>query len=190
MDPAPMLLPVVQALEELGIAYQIGGSLASSVWGLPRSTQDADLTADLRQADAALFVTRLQDAYYVDIDAVTDAIHRHGAFNLIHLDTMFKVDVFIYKPSPFEDSTFSRAQRHGLGSSGDQDAVFTSPEDIVLHKLRWYKSGGGVSERQWLDVLGVLKVQGSKLDQTYMTIWAIQLGLDDLMNRALEESGL
>ncbi len=98
LDPAPILLPVVHALEELDVPYQIGGSLASSVWGMPRSTQDADLVADLRLADAVPFVARLQEAFYVDIDAVTDAIHRRASSNLIHFETMFKIDIFIYKP--------------------------------------------------------------------------------------------
>jgi hypothetical protein len=189
-DLLPVILPVVEILEDLEVPYQIGGSLASSAWGLPRSTQDIDLVADLQHSHVARFVSRLDDAYYIDSQAVQDAIQHRGSFNLIHLSTMFKIDIFIRKSGPFEDATFRRARRAQLSEATDQQATFTSPEDIVLHKLAWYRMGGGISERQWLDVLGVLKVQGADLDQTYLRSWSERLGLDDLLKRALEDAGL
>jgi len=189
-DLVPVIMPVVQVLNDLDVPYQIGGSLASSVWGLPRSTQDIDLVADLQPAHVIPFATRLDSIYYVDAEAIHDAINRHGSFNIIHLNTMFKIDIFIRKPTPFEATTFKRARRAQLSDMTDQQAMFTSPEDIVLHKLAWYRMGGGVSERQWLDVLGVLKVQGADLDQTYLHSWAEQLGVGDLLKRALEDAGL
>jgi hypothetical protein len=189
-DLVPILLPVVQTLEGLGVAYQIGGSLASSGWGMPRSTQDADLVADLRLAHVAPFVARLENAYYLNDETIADAIRRRGSFNLIHLDTMFKIDVFIRKPQPFEDATFQRAQRAWIDDPPTQQAVFTSAEDIVLHKLVWYQMGGGVSERQWLDVLGVLKVRAAELDLPYLHTWGARLGVSDLLARAMEDAGL
>jgi hypothetical protein len=185
-----VLRPVIQAFRSLGVPYQIGGSLASSAWGLPRSTQDADLVADLRPEHIAAFVAQLLDRYYVDELMIHDAIRRHSSFNLLHLDTMLKVDVFIHKPAAFEEAAFRRARLEWLDDPPTEQVLFTSPEDIILHKLVWYKMGGNVSERQWLDVLGVLKVQGTSLDAEYMREWARHLDVDDLLTHARNEAGL
>lgn len=96
------LAPVVEALEELGVAYHIGGSVASSVHGIPRFTIDADIVTDLRLEHVRLLVKQLEAEYYIDADAVRDAIRRRGSFNAIHLDTMLKVDVFIPKMRAFD----------------------------------------------------------------------------------------
>jgi hypothetical protein len=187
-DWVPALRPVIQAFEALGIAYQIGGSLASSAWGLPRSTQDADLVADLRVDHVAPLVARLQDDYYIDDQMIRAAIRHRRSFNLLHLPSMLKVDVFIRKPTAFDTATFQRARREGQADA--EQAVFTSPEEFVLHKLMWYQMGGRVSERQWLDVLGVLKVQGNDLDAGYLRDWAAKLGIDSLLAQAWAEAGL
>jgi hypothetical protein len=185
-----VLRPVIQAFRSLGVPYQIGGSLASSAWGLPRSTQDADLVADLRPEHVASFVAQLLDQYYVDALMIHDAIRQHSSFNLLHLDTMLKVDVFIHKPATFEQAAFWRARPEWLDDPPTEQVLFTSPEDIILHKLVWYKMGGKVSERQWLDVLGVLKVQGTGLDTEYLREWARHLDVDDLLTQARNEAGL
>jgi hypothetical protein len=185
-----VLRPVIQTFGSLGVPYQIGGSLASSAWGLPRSTQDADLIADLQPGHVASFVAQLQDQYYIDDLMIHNAIRRHSSFNLLHLDTMLKVDVFIHKPSAFEEAAFWRARPEWLDDPPTEQVLFTSPEDIILHKLVWYKMGGKVSERQWLDVLGVLKVQGTSLDTEYMREWARHLDVDDLLIQAHNEAGL
>ena len=188
-DWIPALRPVLQAFQSLGVPYQIGGSLASSAWGLPRSTQDADLVADLRAAQVLPLVALLHDEYYIDDQMIRDAIHHHSSFNLLHLETMLKVDVFIRKPTAFDAATFERARRADLADPPEEQAVFTSPEDIILHKLVWYQMGDRVSERQWLDVLGVLKVQGTDLDARYLRKWAAQLGVAALLAQAWEEAG-
>ncbi len=189
-DWVPALRPLIQAFDALGIAYQIGGSLASSAWGLPRATQDADVVADLRAEHVAPLVARLQDEYYIDDQMIRDAIRHHSSFNVLHQPTLFKVDVFIRKPTAFENGTFQRARRGELAESEPEQAWMTSPEDIILHKLVWYQMGNRVSERQWLDVLGVLKVQGTALDTAYLRDWAAQLGVADLLAQAWSEGGL
>ena len=185
-----VLRPVTQAFRSLGVPYQIGGSLASSAWGLPRSTQDADLVADLRREHVASFVAQLLDQYYVDELMIHDAIRRRSSFNVLHLDTMLKVDVFIHKSAAFEEAAFLRARLEWLDDPPTERVLFTSPEDIILHKLVSYNMGGKVSERQWLDVLGVLKVQGAALDTEYMREWAMHLGVSDLLTQARNEAGL
>src|SRR3954470_15453589 len=89
--------PIVEVLEQLTVSYYIGGSVGSSVHGLPRLTIDVDLVADLRIEHVRPLVKLLEESYYIDADAVRDAIRRKSSFNAIHLDTMLKVDVFIPK---------------------------------------------------------------------------------------------
>ena len=188
-DILAAVTPVVEALEQLGVGYYIGGSVASSLHGIPRSTIDIDLVADLHLENARPLVKLLKAAYYIDEDAVRDAIKRRTEFNAIHLDTMLKVDVFIPKTRLFDQEELRRVQLKVL--EGSERSFYTaSPEDTILNKLEWYKMGGEVSDRQWNDILGVLKVQGTNLDMTYLQRWASSLGVADLLGRALVDAGL
>ncbi len=183
------LAPLIEALERLGIAYYVGGSAASSVYGVPRRTDDADVVADLQFQHIRLFVKQLETGYYIDADAVRDAIRYRSSFNVIHLDTMLKVDVFIPKSRLFAQQELRRVQVGVLGE-GTRPFYFSSPEDIILNKLEWYKMGGEVSKRQWGDILGVLNKMGTKLDITYLQQWAANLRVTDLLDRALTEAGI
>lgn len=189
-DWTQVLSPVIELFNELGVRYQVGGSLASSAWELPRSTQDADLVAELEFQHIEPLVARLHDAYYVEASMIREAIARRSTFNILHLDTMLKVDIFIPELTAFDEATFHHARTQPLGGSHAEQALFTSPEDIVLHKLLWYRAGGDISERQWLDVLGVLKVQAEDLDATYLLEWGTRLGVSELLTRAWQEAGL
>jgi hypothetical protein len=182
---------VVQVFEDLGIRYQIGGSVASSAYGIARATLDVDLVADLGENQIHSFVDRIHDRYYVDEDRVRDAIARRSSFNIIHLESMIKVDVFIFKLHPYNQAAFARARLEKLeeGESSRRHYL-SSPEDVILNKLVWYRQGGCVSERQWNDVLGVLKVQQSSLDREYLRRWAEELNLVDLLSRALKDAGI
>jgi hypothetical protein len=192
-DILEAITPVVEAFEQLGVAYYIGGSVASSVHGIPRTTLDADIVADLRTEHVSFFVERLETDYYVDAEMITKAIERRSSFNVVYLAMMLKVDVFIFKGQRFDNEEFRRARPDSLDTTeGATSRLFyvASPEDIVLRKLEWYKMGGGVSERQWLDVLGVLKLQGQRLEMPYLRRWAEELEVSDLLDRALEDAGL
>ena len=194
MTPSDLVaatLPVVKAFERLGVAYYVGGSVASSAYGLPRTTLDVDLIADLKDDHVVTLVEALQATYYVDAAMIHDAIARRRFFNVIHLDTMLKVDVFILKQDAYDQTAFRRARTRDAGhQSGLTPFVLAQPEDIVLHKLLCYRMGDEVSERQWTDVLGVLKVRGDALDRAYMQQWADTLDVADLLGRALREAGL
>ena len=193
MDNVPDILaaitPIVEALEEFGIPYHIGGSVASSLYGLPRLTIDADLVADIRMEHVRPLVRQLETDYYIDEDMIRDAIRHQSSFNVIHQDTILKVDIFIPKSRLFDQEELRRAQQEVL-SEGTRPFNIASPEGTILNKLEWYRMGGEVSDRQWNDILGVLKVQGTNLDMAYLRRWAANLSVTDLLERALVDAGL
>ena len=179
---------VADALEALGVLYVIGGSFASALHGVMRATMDADLVANLHEENIAPLVQTLGEGFYADAEMMREAIAQHRSFNLIHLDTMFKVDVFVARPRDFDRAQLARRQLHLLGEEPDRWAYVASAEDTILAKLEWYRLGGEASDRQWRDVLGVLKVQGQRLDRAYMRQMAVELGVMDLLESAFEES--
>ena len=183
------IMPVIEALEELSVPYHIGGSVASSIYGILRATIDADLIADLRQEHVRPLVIRLQTDYYIDEDMIRDAIRRRSSFNVIHLETMLKVDVYIPKSRSFDQEELRRVQQEVL-LEGTRPLNVASPEGTILNKLEWYRMGGEVSDRQWNDILGVLKVQRTHLDMAYLQRWAVNLKVADLLERALVDAGL
>ena len=185
------LIPVVEAFEQLGIDYYVGGSVASLTHGIYRTTADVDIVADMRIIDVEAFVLYLQDSFYLDADSIKEAIRRRTEFSLLHYKTMFKVDIFLPKNRPFDLTVRSRVEEGTLtDAQEDRPFIVESPEDVVLTKLEWYKMGGGVSDRQWNDILGVLKVRGTALDIQYLKRWATVLDVADLLERALEDAGL
>ncbi len=179
---------VIKALESVKVPYFIGGSLASMVHGVVRNTLDADIVAQLHVEQLSPFVAALQDEFYLDHKMILDAIIERRSFNLIHLDTSFKVDVFIPKDEAFFNKQIERRELRSLSSDPERSAYFASAEDTILAKLEWYKLGNEVSERQWSDVLGVIKVQDDGLDKEYLQEWAQKLGLDVLLKKAFTQA--
>lgn len=138
------LTQVVEAMEQLAIPYHIGGSVASSLYGEFRPTQDVDIVADLRLAHARSFVKLLDQDYYIDEDAVRDAIRRRSSFSLISNETFMKVDVFLPKSRAFDQDAARGVKRQPLVKGG-REFVLASPENMVVNKLEWYEMGGRVS---------------------------------------------
>ncbi|HET9913859.1 MAG TPA: hypothetical protein VFQ13_18335 [Anaerolineales bacterium] len=187
-EPIEVTIKVTDVLEKLDIPYIIGGSLASTLYGMVRTTQDSDVIAEMHSEHIHPFITALQDEFFIDEEMIADAVHHNSSFNIIHRETMFKVDIFIPKPRPFQKSQFARSQRQTFDLEPRVSANFASAEDTILSKLEWYRMGNEVSERQWRDILGVLKIREGELDLDYLHKWAKNLKVDDLLERALKES--
>jgi hypothetical protein len=186
-DVLAALSPIARALKWLGVRYYVGGSLASSVRGLPRTSIDVDLAAELRPEHVAPLVGALSGEFYVSEQRVKDAVEVRRAFNVIHLATMMKVDVFVSKQRPFDRALFDRVTPEFLDAAGTSvPHPVPRAEDVILLKLDWYRAE--VSERQWGDVAGVIKVAGGSLDREYLARWAGELGVGDLLDRALAEA--
>jgi hypothetical protein len=179
---------MTEILERLEIDYLLGGSLASSFLGEPRSTIDIDLALRLEMQRVESLISALEPAFYVDLAAARAAVARHASFNAIHRETMLKVDFFTLADSPFDREQVRRRQRVSPGEDTGRDVAVSSAEDLVLRKLAGYRLGGGVSDRQWRDVLGVVKVQGERIELAYLRRWAGELGLSDLVERALADA--
>ena len=178
-------LRVVDVLEELGIGYHLGGSYASSLHGFPRQTQDIDVVVELEEGLASEFASRLEGDFYVDEITIGRAIRNKGSFNILHLNSGIKVDLFILADDAFDHQEFERHRLELIQAEPERRVFVKSPEDIVLRKLHWFRLGGEVSDRQWTDILGVLRTQGDRLDAEYLEHWASHLGLTDLLERAI-----
>lgn len=193
MDTSDLLTviePVIQAFEQLNIPYYIGGSVASSAHGILRSTLDVDIVADVKPQHVKFLVKTLEADYYIDAEMILEAIQQRASCNLIHLETMHKVDIFMLKASPYDQEAFQRRRKDILDEEQGVEFYLASAEDIILSKLDWFRMGGGVSERQWTDVMGVLKVQQGRLDMAYLRHWAAELGLTDLFRHVCRDAGI
>ena len=183
------LKPVINIFEKLSIPYYIGGSIASSIYGIARATMDVDIVADIDTHHIPALKQHLENDYYMDEDMIKEAILNKSSFNLIHLETVLKIDVFIYKDDPYQRIAIQRKLKDTLEEdNSDTTFYFSSPEDTIINKLIWYKMGGEVSDRQWLDVIGVIKVQGESLDKSYLKDWSQKLQILELLSKAFNES--
>jgi len=183
-----VLKQLADALDDLKIDYAIGGSIASSVYGKVRFTQDADITVASFADKAERLYTVLKENFYISKDAMYQAISNRGSFNVIHLTSAFKIDIFIQKDDDFHKQLFFRKRKIKLDDSIEHLFDIVSAEDIILLKLQWYQSAGCVSERQWSDVLGVLAVQAQTLDMNYLSSCSEKLGLSDILEKAVDEA--
>lgn len=179
---------LLQALDELGIRYYVGGSVASSIHGIARYTQDVDIVAELRPEQTHGLAARLGSAFYADEGQMRDALRFGRSFNLIHFASGFKIDIFPMQKDAFHAGELSRSERKvwHVDAGSSVEIVAASAEDTILEKLIWYKRGGGVSDRQWSDVLGI--VASRPVDWAYLRQWAASLGVAELLERVFAEA--
>ncbi len=188
-EPIEVTLEIAEILVDLGVEYLVGGSIASSLHGHPRSTQDIDVVADLRPEHVAPLCAALDGRFYFDEPAIQEAVDRRSTFNVIHLRTLFKVDVFVARDDVPTRRELQRRQTYTLDLDPPEDILVASPEDIVVQKLHWYRLGDHVSDRQWSDAMNVLRVRGKEMDLDYMRDLAVHMGVADLLERALDHAG-
>jgi hypothetical protein len=188
-DPLRVALGVGGIFERLGVPYVTAGSFASSLHGEPRSTDGIDMVADLRPAHAAALATALRGEWYLSEEAVRDAITRGTSFNAIHLATGVKVDVFVVGADAFDAQRVASGRTVRIGDDPSTALRVDTPEYTILRKLEWFRRGGESSDRQWRDVIGIIRTQGVRLDRGEFSTWAGRLGVSDLLARALEAAG-
>jgi len=184
--PLDITLRVVRVLDELGVPYVLGGSLASSLVGEPRATADVDLAIRIDAVRIHALVRALEDEFYVSEEAAQEAVRRRASFKLVHLESVQKVDFFVLGDDFLDRRQLERRER--VRVRDDVELWIGSVTDQVLRKLRWYRAGGETSDRQWRDVVGMLRVQRDRLDLAGLRAEADELGLGELYERALREA--
>ncbi|MFN5513702.1 MAG: hypothetical protein ACK5CA_02855 [Cyanobacteriota bacterium] len=178
---------VAKILDALGIPYHVGGSVASSIWGEMRYTQDIDIVADIQEGQVRSLFEAFFPRFYISEVAMREAIKLGQSFNLIDNETGWKIDIFLLDKDPFQISRFQRRKQVIVNETGES-LSFSSPEDTILQKLIWYQKTDKQSSQQWRDILGILKLQQSGLDLIYLQNWAEILRLTMELEQALLES--
>ena len=185
-----IVTPVVEAFEDLSIAYYIGGSVASITYGMPRSTMDVDIITDMQAHDIDPLIARLSPLGYLDTTAAREAVYYRSSFNLIPSSGPAKLAMFVSKGRPFDQSVFDRRRYLDISPDAPRPYALPSPEDIILLKLEWYEATNRASIDQWPDILGVLQSQDTELDRAYLRRWASILGLHALLEQAIVDAGI
>jgi hypothetical protein len=177
------LQTVRATFEVLRIRYFVGGSVASSFHGAMRSTMDVDIVAELSLEHIRPILAAVADEFYASEPAMLSAIQRRSSFNLIHLPTSFKIDIFVSRGRRFDEFSFARSTLSRLGTAESGiDVPIASVEDILLAKLEWYRAGNEVSDRQWNDVTRLVKLNRNRLDWSYLESVALEIGVSDLLD--------
>ena len=183
IDPIATALLVARHLDELGILHTVGGSIAGSFAGEPRSSVDVDIVVAIEERHVDALVAALSPDFYVDADALRRAIRTRTSANLVHQATQLKIDLFVAGGTPLDARQLARRLAVDLGDG--RRLYVHPPEDILLQKLRWYRLGGEVSDRQWRDIAAIVRVQAGRLDREYLREGAAVLGVSDLLTRVL-----
>jgi hypothetical protein len=174
------------ALERRGIAYFITGSVASSVHGEYRATNDVDIVADITVSDLEPLFAELDAQFVADVDQARDALELASSFNLIHRASFLKIDVFPCLTA-FDREAQRRAEQI-VPAGGGQALRVATMEDILLSKLRWYRLGEESSEVQRRDIRGLVSLNRAELDMEYVRHWGAVLGVSDLIELFLPEN--
>lgn len=186
INPLDVALRVAAALEAVGCEYFVGGSVASSLQGEPRATNDIDIVVAMMPHRIQEFAKHLGPDFEVDKEALRDALLRGSCANIFYLPMVTKIDIFALGGSKYDEVEFNRRRKVRVRTSGEELYV-KAPEDTVLRKLLWYREGGEVSSKQWRDVVEVLRVSSAEINVEYLRSWAEKLRIDDLLSRVEAE---
>ena len=184
-DPFALAALVAGALEKIGLRYVIGGSVAASIYGEPRSTLDLDVMIVADTASVRKLVQQLSPDFYVEEADAVEAVRTGGSFNAIHLASAMKVDFFIAEA---DRRTRAQMDRRRAVHAGGGTLWFYSPEDIVVRKLMWFRLGGEQSDRQWRDILGVLRMSAEAMEMELLRHAAREFEVEDLLERAIKDA--
>lgn len=179
------LRPVAEAFRRLGVRFYVGGSVASTFHGAIRSTMDVDLVCDLAEADVASFAESFGEEFYISLSAVQQAVQRKSCFNLIHLPTSYKIDVFVNRGRPFDLAAMDRANDQDIVEGAGLTVPIATVEDSIVAKLEWFRMTNETSERQWDDVSKMVALHEQLLDVEQMRSMAESIGVGDLLAKLL-----
>ncbi|MCX7047143.1 MAG: hypothetical protein NTX50_16855 [Candidatus Sumerlaeota bacterium] len=182
------MFAVVQIFEKLGVPYYVTGAMASSLHGVARTTLAVDIVAQLSLQHVELFAAALEDSYYLNREMIQDAVEHHSSFNILHLESMYKVDIFAQKDGAFDLSVMERKKSIQITEPESMEFFVAANEDTIISKLDWYRKGGEVSDKQWNDILGMLQIHEGVLDMDYMRHWADELNLGNLLAEAIQDA--
>ncbi len=179
------LRPVAEAFRRLGVRFYVGGSVASTFHGAIRSTMDVDLVCDLAEADVASFAESFGEEFYISLSAVQQAVQRKSCFNLIHLPTSYKIDVFVNRGRPFDLAAMDRANDQDIIEGAGLTVPIATVEDSIVAKLERFRMTNETSERQWDDVSKMVALHEQSLDVEQMRSMAESIGVGDLLAKLL-----
>lgn len=186
--PFELVCQMGEVLHDLGVPYALGGSMASSLLGEPRSTVDVDMAVRLDAEVGEALLERVGASFYVPVDAAREAIRDHSSFNLVDTASALKVDLFVVGDGLLDRMQIER--RVLMPVPGAANGIWvTAAEDQVLRKLDWFRQGGSMSERQWRDVVGILRIHRASMDLVYLQESAGEVGLADDLGEALRQAG-
>lgn len=188
-SPLALALEMAANLDRLGVPYVLGGSLASSLIGEPRATLDIDLAVEMQVRHVDGLVSMLGDDFYASREAAVDAVRRASSFNVIHLDTMQKVDLFVLGNGLLDRRQLRNREMIIVSDDPPAGLWVGAAADQVLRKLDWYRIGGELSDRQWRDVIAILRSQAEHIDPLDLVRAAVALGLERLLARAAHDAG-
>lgn len=186
IDPLAIAAVVVEVLERVGLQYMIGGSVAASLLGEPRSTLDLDIMIECDVEKTRALARDLSKSCYVDVESAVEAARDRRSFNAVHFESSMKIDFFVSESASFALEALSHRRRVEL--PGSTALYFYSLEDLVVRKLLWFRLGGEVSERQWRDVIGMLRLNRGRVDLERLWSVARSAEVDGLLSRAIDEA--
>ncbi len=182
------LLPLLDSFDHLGVRFVLVGSLACSIYGLPRAVPDVDVLADVHQEQLPGLCQHLSAHYLIDPDAVARAIQQQTFFSVLHVSRLIKVDILLPSTS-FDISLLQRRQAMTV-VEGRAPLWMARAEDLTVMLLRWYQQRGDNRDDYWNDLLGLLKVQAPTLDLPSLCQQAQTLQVSELCTQALIDAGI